>query len=488
MERDFPSEVAIEWVVQRVCGMNDNPQSKPIDSTADLLRDAAERSARYLESLASRRVGPDGAALEMLDRFDERFPEHGESAAGTLALLDEAGSPNTMASAGGRYFGFVNGGTLPASLAAHTLASAWDQNSALSIMSPVASRLQQVTSAWILDAVSLPRKSGAFFVGSATVANMCGVVAARDHLLAGAGYDVAARGLAGAPKINILAGASVHSTAAKALSIAGLGRDNVHAVPVDEQGRMRADLLDETAEATGSPSAPTIILAQAGEVNSGGFDPFCEICDWADQRDAWVHVDGAFGLWAAASRNKRHLVEGLERADSWATDGHKWLNVPYDSGIILARDPAALRRSMAVSAAYLVEGGAVLEPMNHTPQSSQRARWIDAWAALRTLGRRGLEDLVDRTCAQARQFAEGLSAAGFQVLNEVVLNQVLVRFGTDEQTAEVIAALQEDGTCWCGPTVWRGQAAMRISVSSWATTDEDVERCLEAMLVAAADS
>ncbi len=465
--------------------MNKTPPSDPNDPISGLLIDAATRAEQYLESLSSRRVGPDGAALEQLDRFDEAFPEHGESAASTLALLDEAGSPNTMASPGGRYFGFVNGGTLPASLAAHTLASAWDQNSALSVMSPVASKLQQVASTWILEALSFPSEGGAFFVGSATVANLCGVVAARDHLLAEAGYDVAARGLIGAPKINVLAGSSVHSTSAKALSIAGLGRACVHSVPVDEEGRMRADLLSEVAQATGKPEAPTMVLAQAGEVNSGAFDPFDEIANWAEQRNAWVHVDGAFGLWAAASESKRHLVAGLDRANSWATDGHKWLNVPYDSGVILVRDPSTLRRSMAVSAAYLVDEGAILEPMHHTPQSSQRARGIDAWAALRSLGRTGLQELVDRTCAHARRFAEALTSAGFEVLNDVVLNQVLVRFGTDEQTARVIATLQEDGTCWCGPTVWRGQGAMRISVSSWATTNEDVERSVAAMISAA---
>ncbi len=457
--------------------------SEEAQSERDLLREAGARADRYLEDIKTRRVAPSPETVSRLKRLDEELPREGRTALETLALLDDIGSPNTVASAGGRFFGFVNGGTLPGALAAHVLASAWDQNTALAVMSPIASKLQMIASDWIVDVLRLPAQSSAFFVGSATVANLCGLVAGRDEVCATAGYDVAAKGLRGAPKIRVVAGAASHSTTAKALSICGLGRDCVTKVAVDDQGRMRMDAL----RALNIPAdEPTLLLAQAGEVNSGASDPFGAIADWAQGRNAWIHVDGAFGLWAAASPSKRELVHGLDRCDSWATDGHKWLNVPYDSGIIVVRDAATLRRSMAVTAAYLVEEGAVLEPMNHTPQSSQRGRAIDAWAALRTLGREGLADLIDRTCAHAQRFAEGLQQAGFEVLNQVVLNQVLVSFGSDEATDRVIERLQAGDVCWCGPTVWRGQRAMRISVSSWATTDHDVERCLAAMLEAAA--
>ncbi len=446
-----------------------------------LIHDAARRATRYLETLNDRPVAPTPEALAALERFEEPFPEVGHGDQETLAMLDDLGSPATMANAGGRYFGFVTGGALPASLAAHILASAWDQNAALPAMSPVAARLQSVTSAWLVEALGLPRGSSALFVGGASVANLCALVAGRDHLLSEAGHDVRAQGLFGAPEINVVVSESTHSTMAKVLSIAGLGRDRVIEVPADEQGRLRAELLPDLL-------GPTIVCAQAGEVNSGAFDPFSAIVSWARRRNAWVHVDGAFGLWAAASQRRRHLLEGVAGADSWTTDGHKWLNVPYDSGIIVMRNVRALRRSMAISAAYLPTASGAAQPidaMNHTPQSSQRARVIDTWAALRTLGRRGLADLVDRTCAHAERFAEKLREAGFEILNDVVLNQVLVSFGSDDRTDAVSARLQSSGECWCGPTTWQGRRALRISVSSWATTEADVDRSVAAMIEAA---
>jgi glutamate/tyrosine decarboxylase-like PLP-dependent enzyme len=447
----------------------------PFDRMQVLLRDAADRGARYLASLEEREVYPTDSSLAALAEFDEPLPDDPSDPAATLALLDRVGSPATVASAGGRFFGFVNGAVLPAALAAHQLSCVWDQNAALSVMSPVAGKLQSVASRWLVDVLDLPRKSSAFFVGGATVANLCGIVAARDGVLARAGWNVAEDGLIGAPLVSVVVGENAHSTISKALAVAGLGRNRVIRIPSDDQGRMLAAELPAL-------DGPVIVLAQAGEVNTGAFDPFEPIVDWVQGRNAWLHIDGAFGLWAAASPTRRHLTAGMAAADSWATDAHKWLNVPYDSGIILLRDAATLRSSMSAAAAYLPIAG--LDPMHHTPQSSQRARAIDAWAAIRSLGRAGLAQLVDRCCDHAARFAAGLRSAGWEVLNEVVLNQVLVRLGDDEQMSLTIERVQRSGVCWCGPTVWKGRRTMRISVSSWATTAEDVDRSLEAMIEA----
>ena len=352
-------------------------------------------------------------------------------------------------------------------------------------MSPVAAKLQQVSSRWLIDLLGLPQGSGCFFVGGATVANLCGVVAGRDALLAAAGHDAAGQGLIGAPPIRVLSGAATHSTTSKILSIAGIGRDRLEAVDADDQGRLRAERLPTV-------DGPALVLAQAGEVNTGAFDPLDDLADWAEERRAsgrgptWVHMDGAFGLWAAASPRHRHLTAGLGRLDSWATDGHKWLNVPYDCGIVMVRDPAALRRSMSAQAAYLVDGD-VLEPMHHTPQSSQRARCIEVWAALRSLGREGIAELIDRCCRHATRFAEGLAEAGFEVLNDVVLNQVVFALPQEEHTERVMAAVQRGGAAWLGPTRFGGRFAMRISVSSWATTEDDVEVTITALANAASE-
>lgn len=446
------------------------------DSAHDLFRDAAERAIRYQSQIDERSVSPAPAAIAELEEFDEPLPEAPRGAAETLELLDRVGSPATMATTGGRYFGFVNGAVLPAAMAAHVLATAWDQNAALSAMSPVASRLRSVVSRWLVDALHLPAGTEAMFVGGATVANFCGLAAGRDFVLANAGWDAAGDGLVGAPPISVVVGEQAHSTIAKSLSIIGLGRKRVIVVPTDDQGRIIPAKLPQV-------DGPAIVVTQAGELNTGAFDPFEEIIDWARQGNSWVHVDGAIGLWAAASPTRRQLTAGMNGADSWATDGHKWLNVPYDSGIILIRDPALLRPSMSARAGYLPEGD--LDPMHYTPQSSQRARAIDAWAALRTLGRSGLAELVDRCSDHARRFAEGLCAAGIEVLNDVVINQVLVGFRDDATTDRVIDHIQRSGECWCGGTVWKGRKAMRISVSSWATTADDVERSLQAIIAAA---
>ena len=443
-----------------------------------LLADAAERAGRYLAGVDGRPVAPDAAALAGLARFDEPLPEAGGDPAATLALLDEAGSAATVASAGGRYFGFVIGGSYPVAVAANWLATAWDQNAALPVMSPVAARLHDVVTGWLAELLGLPAGTAAVFVTGASMASTAALAAARDHQLARDGWDVQADGLFGAPELTVIIGEQAHSTLVKALGLIGLGRSRVRRVPADDQGRMRAGYLPE--DVTG----PLVICAQAGEVNTGAFDPFPEIVDWARRHQAWVHVDGAFGLWALADPSRSDLTAGLADADSWATDGHKWLNVPYDCGIALVRRPEDLRRTFAATAGYLPPDTG-FEAMNHTPQSSQRARQVEVWAVLRSLGRQGIIDLVARSCRQAQTMAARLSQAGLEVLNDVVLNQVLVRAATDDQTLALVAAVQQDGTCWCGPTVWQHRPAMRISVSGWATTDQDIAQSADAIIAAA---
>src|SRR2546426_4366622 len=446
----------------------------------DLLRTTAERAARYLAGLKNRGVAPTPQALANLGRLDEALPEHPTDPATVVRLLDEIGSPATVASAGGRFFGFVVGGSLPATVAASCLAAAWDQNAGIVALSPIAARLEEVAMRWMLDLLGLPPECGAGFVTCATQANFAGLGAARHALLARRGWDVEARGLFGAPPINGVVSEQVHVSVLKALALLGLGRERVIRAPVDGQGRIRSDALPPL-------DADTIVCLQAGDVNTGAFDPAAEIIPRARAAAAWVHVDGAFGLWAAAAPARAHLMDGFADADSWATDAHKWLNVPYDSGIVFVRDPRQLRDAMAVNAPYLVIGEA-REPEHYTPDFSRRARGVEVWAALRSLGRQGLADLIERTCRHAARFAEELRAARYDILNDVALNQVLVSFGDAETTRRVIAAIQAEGTCWAGATMWRGHTAMRISVSSWATTDEDVERTLEAMIRVAAAS
>jgi glutamate/tyrosine decarboxylase-like PLP-dependent enzyme len=447
----------------------------PDDAEAGrLLADAAERARRYLAGLDHRLVAPDRPALSALASFDEPLPQEPGDPAATLALLDEAGSPATVASTGGRYFGFVIGGSLPIAVAANWLATAWDQNAALPVMSPVAARLHEVVTGWLTSLLGLPPGTAAAFVTGTAMANTAGLTAARDQQLARIGWDVQANGLFGAPELTVVIGENAHATLVRALGVVGLGRERVIRVPADEQGRMRAGRLPR--DVTG----PAVICAQAGEVNTGAFDPFPEIVAWARERDAWVHVDGAFGLWALADPSRADLTTGLAGADSWAVDAHKWLNVPHDCGISLVRRPGDLRRSFAMVTGYLPPDVG-FEATHHTPQSSQRARQVEVWAVLRTLGRQGVADLVVRACDHAQTMAAKLRKAGLEVLNDVVLNQVLVRAGTDELTTALVNAVQQDGTCWCGPTLWKGRPAMRISISGWATSGEDIEKSAHAI-------
>ena len=440
----------------------------------ELLNDTAERATRYLGQLDRRSVVPSQENIARLSALGGPLPEGPCDPAKVLAMLDDIGSPATVATAGGRYFGFVIGGSLPASLAANWLAGAWDQNAAMQVMSPVAARAEEIVREWTLNLLGLPPTSGMGFVTCTTMANFTGIAAARSALLQRAGWNVEEDGMFGAPPIRVVVGDEVHVSVLKALSMAGLGRARVTRVPVDDQGRMRADALPAL-------DGHTLVCIQAGNVNTGAFDPAKEVCARAREGGAWVHVDGAFGLWAGVSPQLKPLLEGVENADSWAIDCHKWLNVPYDSGVVVVRDADHVRRAMAAgNAAYLAQSQA-REPWQFTPDSSRRARGIEMWAAMRSLGRSGLREMIERNCRQAQLFADRLRAAGYAILNDVVLNQVLVRFGTPDETRRVIAELQDDGTCWCAATVWQGHTAMRISVSSWATTDDDVERSVAAM-------
>ncbi len=416
----------------------------------EVLSLAAERAIKYADGVRQRRVAAGARELEGLARFRETFPEGPTDAESVVAMLDEFGSPATVATTGGRYFGYVIGGVLPAALGANWLAGAWDQNAALRAMSPIAAELEEVVLRWICEALNLPGDCEGGLVTCATAANFTALAAARYALLRKAGWDVAEDGMFGAPPIEVVVGAEVHASALKALSLVGFGKRRVTIVESDSQGRMRWDKLPKLSERA-------IVCIQAGNVNSGSFDPAAEICRRAQEQGAWVHVDGAFGLWAGVSPRYRHLTEGFQLADS------------------------ALRAAMTLSAAYLAPGTR-REPMHHTPEASRRARGVELWAGLKSLGRSGLCDLIERTCSLAKRFESGLLAAGFQVLNEVVINQVLVAFGDDAVTREVIRRIQEDGTCWCGATEWKGKTAMRISVSSWVTREGDVDRSLEAMV------
>jgi glutamate/tyrosine decarboxylase-like PLP-dependent enzyme len=441
-------------------------------SRGELLHDALERSLAYLGDVADRPVRPDPAAVHRLSELDFALGGPGLPAMDVLRLVDVIGSPATAASNGPRYFGFVVGGALPTAQATLMLTAAWDQNAGMAVSSPIAARLNTVALRWISELLGLPAGLAGGFVTGATMANTTCLAAARDAVLTRHGWDAAAQGLVGAPPITVVVGAEVHATVRKALGIIGLGRDRAIVLSVDRQGRIDPSDLPAL-------TGPSIVCLQAGNVNTGASDPFVPLIEWARHAGAWVHVDGAFGLWAAAAPGKAAQVYGVEAADSWATDCHKWLNSTYDCGVALVRDPEALHAAMGASAAYLPGGAA--EAMNLTPQSSQRARGVEVWAVLASLGRDGVAEMVDKSCRLARRFAAGLEAAGFDVLNDVVLNQVLVSFGSAERTDRVIAAVQNDGTCWCGPTTWQGVRAMRVNVSGWSTTDDDIDKSVAAV-------
>ena len=462
-----------------------------MDDWNTLLGRTAELAEGWLEGLADRPVAPTASPAELRAAFDPDLPEHGEAALQVIEDLVRAAQPALVAQPGPRYFGFVIGGSLPAALAADWLTSAWDQNTGLFIMSPATAIIEETAARWIKDLAGLPSGAGVGFATGATMATFTCLAAARSAVLDRVGWDVEAHGLIGAPPVRVIVGGEIHVTATYALRLLGFGSASLIGVPVDDQGRMRADALAELLRDSG---APTIVCAQAGNVNTGAFDPLDEIATLTREAGAWFHVDGAFGLWAAASPALRHLVRGMERADSWTTDAHKWLNVPYDCGIAIVAEPKWQLKAMAISAAYLIAADVERDGYDWVPEGSRRARGVTVYAALRSLGREGLAALIERSCSLARRFGERLSGEpGITVLNDIVLNQVLVRFDAsdgdaargDARSRATIAAIQADGTMWAGSTTWQGKVAMRISVSNWSTTEGDVDRSAEAIIRAA---
>jgi glutamate/tyrosine decarboxylase-like PLP-dependent enzyme len=439
----------------------------------DLLSEAAARAVAYLTGVDDRAVRPDPQVD--LGQLDEPFPEDPTDPSVVIKLMDELVSPATMAMAGPRFFGWVIGGAQPVAVAADWLTTAWDQNTAFAEATPGAAALEATALRWVIEAAGLPSGTWGAFVTGTTAAHMATLATASTSVLAEAGWDAINDGLFGAPPVTVVVGEEAHPSLIKALGIVGLGRDRPIRVPVDGQGRMRADAIPTI-------KPPAIVCVQAGNVNTGAFDPMAEIIPAAKESGAWVHVDGAFGFWAAAAPSLAHLAEGQELADSWATDAHKYLNVPYDAGLALVRNPSALEKVMSFHATYVPEGEIGRDPFLYTPEMSRRARGIPTWAVLKALGRNGLAEMIERTVRLARRFAAKLEEAGFEILNDVVLNQVLVSFGQPEETARVIKAIQEEGTLFAGPTTWQGKTAMRISVSSWKTTEADIDRSVEAIV------
>jgi glutamate/tyrosine decarboxylase-like PLP-dependent enzyme len=456
--------------------------------TADLLRETAERAIRFLDSAASRHVGGRADRAALVEALDGRVPESGADPAEVLARLADGADPGIVASAGPRYFGFVTGGSVPVAVAADWLTSTWDQNGAMYTMSPAVAVLEDIVARWIVEILGLPAQSSVGFVSGAHMANFTGLAAARHEILRRAGWNVEEEGLQRAPRLRVIAGDEVHVSVVGALRMLGIGGRELVRVPVDGQGRMQPDAL---ARVLADAAGPTIVCAQAGNVATGASDPFEAIVAAVRTHNAWVHVDGAFGLWASAVPSLADQIRGLAGADSWTTDAHKWLNVPYDSGIAICAHPAPHRAAMSIHASYLERGEDEQRiGMDWVPESSRRARVVPLYALLRTLGRTGLRAMVTRTCGLARHMADRLAQSPrVRILNDVVLNQVLARFGNgldaaadDQRTRDVIARVQAEGTCWAGGAVWQGQQVMRISISNWATTAEDIDRSADAIL------
>ena len=441
-----------------------------------LYEQAKNYALDYMQTVLDRPVFPEAAAIKNLAVFRVILPDQPADPYLVLEKLHQFGSPATVAQTGGRYFGFVNGGIVPTALAAKWLVDVWDQNAALYVISPIVSVLEEVCEEWLVDLLGLPQNTAAGFVSGTSTASLCGLVAGRDYLLRKNGWDVSSRGLFGAPEIRVVLGAGAHSTVYKALSILGLGKDRLIQVPTDEQGRMRSDLLPEL-------DSNTLLILQAGNVNSGAFDPFVEICSKARAADAWVHIDGAFGLWAAASPRLKHLTAGIELADSWSVDAHKTLNAPYDSGLILCRHRDALTQALHMTGSYIIYSEN-RDGMLYSADMSRRARAVELWATLMALGRSGVAGLIEDLQQKAVYFADGLRQAGFNVLNEVCFNQVLVSSGEPQQTKELLKLIQGYGECWCGGANWHGDDVIRISVCSFRTTRQDIDRSVQAFVAA----
>lgn len=472
---NYDPYIDTEEVIVNIPDKN-NSETERIENLDKLLSLTKTYAIEYYKSLNSRKVFPDTDSLDALSIFNEQLQQHTIDPSDAIKMLHQYGSPATTASAGRRYFGFVIGGSQPSALAANWLAGAWDQNAGLHVTSPISAYLEEIVSRWLLQILPVAKESVAGFTSGVTMANFSGLAAARHNILKKHGWDVQEFGLNGAPLIKVVVSADAHGSLLKAISLLGLGRGRVIKVPVDDQGKMIAEKFPEV-------DADTIVCLQAGNVNTGSFDPADKIIPLAKAKGAWVHVDGAFGLWAGSSKKYSHLTKGYEDADSWATDAHKWLNVPYDSGIVICRKPDDLKAAMSMSAGYLDQSGSRI-PYQYTPELSRKARGIEIWAALKTLGVNGVDDLITRTCELAKQFSQKLKSNGINILNDVVLNQVLVSFGSDDRTNAVMKTIQDDGILYCSGTTWNGHPAMRISVSSWATTEEDIEICVDAILQA----
>ncbi len=449
------------------------------DRTAGLSA-AAQHARHFLDSLDDRPVAARVDAAGVRAALGGPLPEHGEDPTAVVDALAAGVEPGLVATAGPRHFGFVIGGALPAALAADWLVSAWDQNAAFHALSPAAAAIEEITAAWAVDVLGLPAHAGVGFVTGGQGANTTCLAAARHAVLARAGWDVESDGLIGAPPVRIFCGAQAHATIDTALRLLGLGGNTAVRVAADDQGRMRPDAL---SDALARSSGPAIVCAQAGNVATGAFDAFEPIAQACASHGAWLHVDGAFGLWAAATPSLRHLTKGVDRADSWAIDAHKWLNVPYDGAMAIVADADALVAAMSLAGPYLVADPGQRDSTNYVPESSRRARAVPIYAALRSLGRAGVAEMVDRNCAAARRMAERLATIpGARIINDVVLNQVLVALpGGDDANRAAVAAVQRDGTCWLGGTTWNGQYVLRVSVSNWATTDDDIDRSADAI-------
>jgi glutamate/tyrosine decarboxylase-like PLP-dependent enzyme len=452
------------------------------DRTAGL-RTAAERAHAFLATLDDRPVAARADAAAVRSALGGLLPEHGEDPAAVIDALADGAEPGLVATAGPRHFGFVVGGALPAALAADWLVSAWDQNAAFHALSPTAAAIEEITSAWTLELLGLPDTASVGFVTGGQGANTTCLAAARSAVLARAGWNVERDGLIGAPAVRILCGEQAHVTIYTSLRLLGFGAETAIRIPADEQGRMDPDAL---AKALGADDGPTIVCAQAGNVATGAFDAFTPIADACAAHQAWLHIDGAFGLWAAAAPATRHLTADASRADSWAVDAHKWLNVPYDGAMAIVADSDAHLAAMSLAGPYLVADPGQRDSTNYVPESSRRARAVPVYAAIRSLGRAGIAEIIDRNCTQARRMAKQLAdIPGAAVLNDVVLNQVLVRLpGGDGANRDAVAAIQRDGTCWLGGTTWNGEYVVRASISNWATTDEDVDRSAAAIAAA----
>jgi glutamate/tyrosine decarboxylase-like PLP-dependent enzyme len=452
-----------------------------VSDARELLSRTAEIAADYLESLGDRPVFPRTSPEELREALGGPLPESPVDPEKVLNELAEGAEPGVVAMGSGRYFGFVIGGALPAALAADWLTSAWDQNAGLYVGGPSASVVEQVTREWLVELLGLPGEASVGFVTGTQMAHVTGLAAARFHVLDGLGWDVNRDGLAGAPPVRVLVGDKRHVTVDRALRLLGLGAPTT--VPADDQGRMEPDALRAALS-----DGPAIVCAQAGEVNTGAFDPLPQIAAACEESGAWLHVDGAFGIWAAVSPRLRHLVAGIEHADSWTTDAHKWLNVPYDSGIVFCAHPESHRSAMTVTASYLIQDeGArrVRDQVDWVPEFSRRARGFAVYAALRSLGRSGIVELVERCCDGAARFGEAIAELdGVEVLNDVVLNQVLFRFDSDERTDEMLRRVQESGEIWLSGTTWNGQKAIRVSVSNWQTTDQEIDLAVETFATA----